>query len=97
MSDPALFTQFSCSDKTKAGWHTYCSKELTDLLVKADGAKTKASFESYMKKAAAVLQKDAYIVPILAKAGVGLWQPDLKGWKAPHIFVEQNFADLSWK
>jgi peptide/nickel transport system substrate-binding protein len=64
---------------------------------KADGAKTKASYESYMKKAAAVLQKDAYIVPILAKAGVGLWQPDLKGWKAPRIFVEQNFADLSWK
>jgi peptide/nickel transport system substrate-binding protein len=50
-----------------------------------------------MKKAAAVLQKDAYIVPILAKAGVGLWQPDLKGWNAPRIFVEQNFADLSWK
>jgi peptide/nickel transport system substrate-binding protein len=97
MSDPALFTQFSCTDKTKAGWHTYCSKELTDLIVKADGAKTKASFESYMKKAAAVLQKDAYIVPILAKAGVGLWQPDLKGWNAPRIFVEQNFADLSWK
>jgi peptide/nickel transport system substrate-binding protein len=97
MSDPALFTQFFCEDKTKAGWHTYCSKELTSLLIKADAAKSQASYESLMKKAAWVLQKDAYIVPILAKAGVGLWQPDLKGWKAPRIFVEQNFADLSWK
>jgi peptide/nickel transport system substrate-binding protein len=97
MSDPALFTQFSCSDKTQAAWHTYCSKELTDFLIKADAAKTKASYESFMKKAADVLQKDAYIVPILAKAGVGLWHPDVKGWNAPRIFVEQNFADLSWK
>ncbi|CAB4339866.1 unannotated protein [freshwater metagenome] len=96
MSDPALFTQFSCTDKSKAGWHTYCSKELTGLLIQADGAKSKAAFDDLMKKAAAVLQKDAYIVPILAKAGVGLWQPALKGWKAPRIFVEQNFSDLSW-
>ena len=97
MSDPALFTQFSCTDKSKAGWTTYCSKQLTNLLIQADAAKTIASYNSLMAQAALVLQKDAYIVPILAKAGVGLWQPNLVGWKAPRIFVEQNFADLSWK
>jgi peptide/nickel transport system substrate-binding protein len=97
MSDPALFTQFSCTDKSKAGWTTYCSKQLTNLLIQADAAKTLASYNSLMAQAALVLQKDAYIVPILAKAGVGLWQPSLVGWKAPRIFVEQNFADLSWK
>ncbi len=98
MSDPALFgPNFSCTDKSKAAWHTYCSKELTGLLIQADGAKSLTAYNDLMAKAAWVLQKDAYIVPILAKAGVGLWQPNLVGWKAPHIFVEQNFADLSWK
>lgn len=98
MSDPALFgPNFFCTDKSKAAWHTYCSKQLTGLLILADGAKSQAAYESLMKQAADVLQKDAYIVPILAKAGVGLWHPSLVGWKAPHIFVEQNFADLSWK
>jgi peptide/nickel transport system substrate-binding protein len=96
MSDPALFTQFACESKNKAGWTTYCSKQLTGLLVQADGAKTQEQYNALMKKADLVLQKDAYIVPILAKAGVGLWHPDVKGWAEPRIFVEQNFADWSW-
>jgi peptide/nickel transport system substrate-binding protein len=97
MSDPALFAgNFSCPDPTKAAWHTYCSKRITELLVKADGAKTQKGADTYYKAANKVLEKDAYIVPILAKAGLGLWNPGVKGWQEPAIFVDQDFANLSW-
>ncbi|NJC72943.1 ABC transporter substrate-binding protein [Planosporangium thailandense] len=96
MSDPAPITQFACADQSQMGWTTYCSPEMTDLMNKADAAKTKQEYEDLMKQADDVLKKDAVIVPLLSKSGVGLLRPDLKGWQEPKILVDIDFANLHW-
>ncbi len=96
MSDPAPITQFACSDQSKMGWTTYCSPEMTKLMSQADAATSVEQYEALMAQASDVLKKDAVIVPLLAKSGVGLLNPDLKGWQEPQIMVDIQFANLSW-
>ena len=45
-----------------------------------------------MAKAADILRKDAVIIPLLAKKGVGLFHPDLQGFTEPRVAVAIEFA-----
>lgn len=96
MSDPAPITQFACTDPAEAGWTTYCSPEMTDLMNRADAATSTEEYEDLMRQANQVLMEDAYIVGLLAKDGVGILHPDLQGWQEPKILVEIGFANFSW-
>lgn len=88
--------QFACPDESKAGWSTYCSKAYTDALAAADQALTKEDYLAEMKKSAKILRDDAVIVPLLAKKGVGLFNPGLKGFLEPRVSVAIEFAPLTW-
>jgi peptide/nickel transport system substrate-binding protein len=92
-ADPA---QFACPDESKAGWSTYCSAEYTAKLAEADQATTAEDYEAKMKEAADILRRDAVIIPIIAKNGVGLFEPDLKGFIEPRVAVAIEFAPLHW-
>lgn len=96
MSGDADPTQWACTDETKAGWSTYCSPEYTKTLDEADVATSQADYDALMKKSADILRKDAVIVPLLAKKGVGLFHPDLKGFVEPRVAVAIEFAPLHW-
>ncbi len=96
MSDPAPITQFACPDPSKMGWTTYCSQEMTDLMNRADAATSTEEYDALMKQASDVLKRDAVIVPLLAKSGVGLLNPKLQGWQEPRILVDIQFANLHW-
>lgn len=96
MSDPAPITQFACKDESEMGWTTYCSPEMTKLMEEADAATTVEEYERLMAEANDVLKKDAVIVPLLAKSGVGLLHPDLKGWQEPQILVDIQFDNFHW-
>ncbi len=87
---------FNCPDPAKAGWTTYCSAEYTQALAKADQATTTSEYVADMANAAAILRKDAVIVPLLAKKGVGLFNPGLKGFTEPRVSVAIEFAPLHW-
>ena len=89
-------TQFACPDPSKAGWSTYCSQAYTDALTAADSALTQEEFVAQMEKAAAVLREDAVIIPIIVKEGVGLFHPDLEGFREPRVAVAVEFAPLHW-
>lgn len=97
MSSPwQRFFGYSCASQAKRGWTTYCSAEFTALLAKADAAPTDTESNAYLKQADEVLKKDAVIVPILAKSGIGLFHPGIQGVEPPSVDVEVNFASLHW-
>jgi peptide/nickel transport system substrate-binding protein len=96
MSGDADPIQFACPDAAKAGWTTYCSAEYTEALSQADKALTTEDYLALMKKAASILRKDAVIVPLLAKKGVGLFDTNLKGFQEPRVNVAIEFAPLHW-
>ncbi|MGV8845320.1 ABC transporter substrate-binding protein [Tessaracoccus sp.] len=97
MSDPAPITQFTCPDPAASGWTTYCSKEFTDLVEKADLATSVKEYNELLGKANEQLKKDAYIVPLSATVGIGLAHPKLAGADAASvIFGEVPLEQLSW-
>jgi peptide/nickel transport system substrate-binding protein len=96
MSGAANPSLFACPDPAKAGWTTYCSADYTQALAKADQAITNAGYLAAMADAAAILRKDAVIVPLLAKQGVGLFHPALLGFTEPRVSVGIEFAPLHW-
>jgi peptide/nickel transport system substrate-binding protein len=96
MSGDADPTQWACADASKAGWSTYCSAEYTKTLDDADQSTSTADYDALMQKSADILRKDAVIVPLLAKKGVGLFHPDLKGFVEPRVAVAIEFAPLHW-
>lgn len=96
MSGDAQPGQFACPDPSKAGWSTYCSQPYTDALAAADQALTQEEYLAEMKKSAKILRDDAVIVPLLAKKGVGLFNPELKGFLEPRVAVAIEFAPLHW-
>jgi peptide/nickel transport system substrate-binding protein len=96
MSGDANPVQWACPDPTKAGWSTYCSAEYTKALADADVALTDEDYAAQMKKSADILRKDAVIVPLIAKKGVGLFNPDLKGFQEPRVGVALEMSKLHW-
>lgn len=96
MSGDAEPTQFACPDESKAGWSTYCSQAYTQALADADSATTDADYLAKMKEAADILRKDAVIVPLIAKKGVGLFDPALKGFLEPRVLVAIEIGKLHW-
>ena len=49
-----------------------------------------------MKEAADILRKDAVIVPLIAKKGVGLFDGELKGFLEPRVLVAIEIGKLHW-
>lgn len=96
MAGDANPAQWACTDPAKAGWSTYCSPDYTKALADADKALTTDDYNASMLKAADVLRKDAVIIPLLAKQGVGLWDKGLKGFIEPRVGVSIEFAPLHW-
>ncbi|MDB5539134.1 MAG: transporter substrate-binding protein [Devosia sp.] len=96
MSGDAEPTQFACPDPSKAGWSTYCSAEYTKALGDADAATSDEEYLTQMKKAADILRKDAVIVPLIAKKGVGLFDASLQGFVEPRVGVAIEIAPLHW-
>jgi len=89
-------TQFACPDPAKVNWNTYCSAEYTAALGKADTALTTEEYNKSMAEAASILRKDAVIVPLLAKTGVGLFRRELHGFLEPRLNVAIEFSHLHW-
>ena len=89
-------TQWACATPEDAGWSTYCSQEYTEALGMADEALTQEDYVASMNEAADILRKDAVIVPIIAKKGVGLFDEDLEGFIEPRVGVAVEFAPLHW-
>lgn len=89
-------TQWACATPEDAGWSTYCSQEYTAELSLADEALTQEEYVAHMEAAAAILRNDAVIVPIIAKKGVGLFDPDLEGFVEPRVGVAIELAPLHW-
>ncbi len=87
---------WSCPDKAQVSWATYCSEKYTSLLEQADAAKSTAEYDKIMKEAMQTLTKDAVIVPLISKSGVGLMNPHLQGWQNPNVFVGIRLASLHW-
>ncbi|MCX5494748.1 ABC transporter substrate-binding protein [Kaistia dalseonensis] len=96
MSGDANPVQWACPDPSKAGWSTYCSAEYTKALADADVALTDQDYAAKMKQAADILRKDAVIIPLIAKKGVGLFDKDLKGFQEPRVAVAIELAKLHW-
>ncbi|SFZ85488.1 peptide/nickel transport system substrate-binding protein [Devosia enhydra] len=96
MSGDADPTQWACAEASAAGWSTYCSAEYTQALADADKALSDEDYLALMEKSADILRKDAVIVPIIAKKGVGLFDPDLKGFVEPRVSVAIELAPLHW-
>lgn len=96
MSGPDDPGQWACPTPDKAGWSTYCSKPYTDALAAADSAPTQEEYLAKMKEAAKILRDDAVIVPLIAKKGVGLFDPALKGFIEPRVMVAIEIAKLHW-
>ncbi|MBN9316765.1 MAG: ABC transporter substrate-binding protein [Devosia sp.] len=96
MSGPDDPAQWACPSPDKAGWSTYCSQPYTDALAAADSAPTQEEYLAKMKEAAKILRDDAVIVPLIAKKGVGLFDPELKGFLEPRVLVAIELAKLHW-
>jgi len=96
MSGPDDPAQWSCPTPDKAGWSTYCSLPYTEALAAADAATSDEDYLAKMKEAAKILRDDAVIVPLIAKKGVGLFDPDLKGFIEPRVLVAVEIAKLHW-
>ncbi|MDB5506685.1 MAG: transporter substrate-binding protein [Devosia sp.] len=92
-ADPA---QFACPTPEAAGWSTYCSQPYTDALAAADSAPSDEEYLAKMQEAADILRKDAVIVPLIAKKGVGLFDADLKGFIEPRVLVAIEISKLHW-
>ncbi|MBV8915726.1 MAG: ABC transporter substrate-binding protein [Acetobacteraceae bacterium] len=89
-------TQFACPDPSKVNWNTYCSAEYTAALGKADASLTVEDYNKWMAEAASILRKDAVIVPLLAKTGVGLFRHELQGFLEPRLNVSIELSHLHW-
>jgi len=96
MSGDAEPTQWACPSPDKAGWSTYCSAEYTKALSDADAAPSDEEYLAKMKEAADILRKDAVIVPLIAKKGVGLFDAELKGFLEPRVLVAIEIGKLHW-
>lgn len=96
MSGDAEPTQWACPDPAKAGWSTYCSAEYTKALSDADAAPSDEEYLAKMKEAADILRKDAVIVPLIAKKGVGLFDAELKSFLEPRVLVAIEIGKLHW-
>jgi len=96
MSGDADPSQWACPTEDKAGWSTYCSKPYTDALLAADAAPSDEEYLAKMKEAADILRKDAVIVPLIAKKGVGLFNPALMGFLEPRVLVAIEISKLHW-
>lgn len=96
MSGDAEPTQWACPTPDKAGWSTYCSAEYTQALSDADKATSDEDYLAKMKEAADILRKDAVIVPLIAKKGVGLFDGELKGFLEPRVLVAIEIGKLHW-
>ena len=62
----------------------------------ADKATTDEDYLAKMKEAADILRKDAVIVPLIAKKGVGLFDGELKGFLEPRVLVAIEIGKLHW-
>lgn len=89
-------SQWICTNKSQVNWATYCDPKYAQLIDKANAATSQAQHDAYMKQAAQTLTKDAVIVPLLSKAGIGLLDPALKGWQDPNVQVGIRLATLHW-
>ena len=96
MSGDADPSQWACPTADKAGWSTYCSQPYTDALLAADAAPSDEEYLAKMKEAADILRKDAVIVPLIAKKGVGLFDPALMGFLEPRVLVAIEISKLHW-
>lgn len=96
MSGPDDPAQWACPSPDKAGWSTYCSQAYTDALSAADSAPSEAEYLAKMQEAAKILRDDAVIVPLIAKKGVGLFDPELKGFLEPRVLVAIEIGKLHW-
>jgi len=89
-------TDFVCKDPALYGYQTYCSSAYTKLMQQADRATTDADYLKAITSANELLQKDAVVVPLLARTGLGLYNKKLTGWKPPTIRVEVALANYYW-
>jgi peptide/nickel transport system substrate-binding protein len=96
MSGPDDPAQWACPTEADAGWSTYCSQPYTDALAAADSAASEEEYLAKMKEAAKILRDDAVIVPLIAKKGVGLFDPELKGFLEPRVLVAIELSKLHW-
>jgi peptide/nickel transport system substrate-binding protein len=96
MSGPGEPTQWACPDPSAAGWSTYCSADYTEKLTAADSAATDEEYRALMDEASAILRDEAVIVPLIAKLGVGLLHPKLKGFIEPRLGVAVELSSLRW-
>lgn len=96
MGGGGTLTDFVCKDPTKYGYQTYCSSAYTKLIQQADRATTDEAYLKALTSANELLQKDAVVVPLLARTGLGLYNRKLTGWRPPTIRVEVAFANYYW-
>lgn len=96
MSGPDDPAQWACPTEADSGWSSYCSLPYTEALAAADSAPTEEEYLAKMKEAAKILRDDAVIVPLIAKKGVGLFDPELKGFIEPRVLVAIEIGKLHW-
>ena len=96
MGGGGTLTDFVCKDPALYGYQTYCSAAYTKLMQQADRAATDADYLRLITAANDMLQKDAVVVPLLARTGLGLYNKKLMGWKPPTIRVEIALANYYW-
>jgi peptide/nickel transport system substrate-binding protein len=96
MGGSGTLTDFVCRDSALYGYQTYCSAAYTKLMQQADRATTDAAYLKTITSANDLLQKDAVVVPLLARTGLGLYNRKLTGWKPPTIRVEVLLANYYW-
>lgn len=87
---------FVCKDPNLYGYQTYCSRAYTRLMQQADRATNDAAYLKLITSANRLLQKDAVVMPLLARTGLGLYDKKLTGWKPSTIRVEVNLANYYW-
>lgn len=89
-------TDFVCKNPALYGYQTYCSSAYTRLMQQSDRATTDSAYFKAVTSANELLQKDAVVVPLLARTGLGLYNKKLRGWKPPTVRVEVAFANYYW-
>jgi len=87
---------FICLDATKYGYQTFCNAEYTKIMQKADKTLADAPYLKLLNQANDLLQREAVVVPLLARTGLGLYNKKLTGWKPPVIRVEIALANYYW-
>jgi peptide/nickel transport system substrate-binding protein len=96
MGGSGTLSDFVCKDAALYGYQTYCSAGYTKLMQQADRALTDADYLKLITEANDLLQKDAVVVPLLARTGLGLYTKKLVGWKPPTIRVEVALTNFYW-